>query len=519
MSSGALAIFPCLVSRRTDVSVAAALFGVVVALDLLWGQSVGSTGHLAYALVDEPAHLATCLVALLALAALTPASPQRRFATAALLASVAIDLDHIPGYLGSHLLSGGLPRPYGHSALLVVAVAGVGLASRRHEVRAVSLGIAFGVATHLFRDLATGPGVPLFWPISTEVVTFPYAVFACGLGLAALACTAPGVFASARGRLVRVGAIAAVLAVAMLAGAHSAEAAARVGLGAYVPGSQEDPALIDSYAAEVGQSPVIIANYEDWAHPLVDRGWLEAIWNRGSVPLLTWEPWSWAAPGQRFPLRAIASGRYDAYIASSASEAAAWGEPILLRFAHEMNGGWYPWGAGRGDTPAFYVRAWRHVVGIFRALGATNVSWVWSPYVSNHGRMPFERFYPGDRWVDWVGLDGYNWGSGGTWQSFGQIFGSSYRTLSRMTDRPMMIPETGSTEEGGDKASWILNALDQALPRFPGIRALVWFSQRFHTVEARVDSSESALAALRSAMSSPLFQVNRDFLLSTSRPR
>jgi membrane-bound metal-dependent hydrolase YbcI (DUF457 family) len=516
LSSGALAIFPCLVSRRTDASVAAALFGVVVALDLLWSQFVGSTGHLAYALVDEPAHLATCTVALLALAALGPASPQRRFAAAALLASMAIDLDHIPGYLGSHLLSGGLPRPYGHSALLVIAIAGAGWASRRRDVREVSLGIAFGVATHLFRDLATGPGVPLFWPVSSDVVTFPYAVFACGLGFAALACAAPGVFASARGRLVRVGVITAVLAVAMLAGAHSAGAAARVGLGAYVPGSQEDPALIDSYAAEVGQSPVIIANYEDWAHPLVDRSWLETIWNRGSVPLITWEPWNWAAPEQGLPLRAIASGRYDAYITSSASEAAAFGKPILLRFAHEMNGGWYPWG---GNTAALYVRAWRHVVGIFRGLGASNVSWVWSPYVSNRGRMPFERFYPGDRWVDWVGLDGYNWGSGGTWQSFGRIFGSSYRTLSRMTDKPMMIPETGSTEEGGNKAAWILNALHRALPQFPKIRALVWFSERFHTVEARVDSSESALAALRSAMSSPLFQASRDFLLSMSRFR
>lgn len=498
------------------MTLAGALAGAVVVLDLLWSQFVGSTGHLAYALVDEPAHLATCMVALLALAAFMPASPPRRFAAAALLASMAIDVDHIPGYLGSHLLNGGLPRPYGHSALLVVAVVGVGWASRRRDVREVSLGVAFGISTHLFRDLATGPGVPLFWPISGDVVTFPYAIFACGLALATLACGTSGVLTSVRGRLVRAGAITAVLAVAALAGAHADRAAARVSLGAYIPGSEEDPALIDSYAAEVGRSPLIVASYEDWTHPLVDQGWLDAIWNRGSVPLVTWEPWNWADLSQPFPLRAIAAGRYDAYIRSSAGAAAAWGRPLLLRFAQEMNGGWYPWGARRGTSPALYVRAWRHVVQIFRQVGASNVSWVWSPYATNNGRLPFERFYPGDQWVDWVGLDGFNWGSDRVWQSFGGIFGSSYRTLSQMTERPIMIPETGSTEEGGDKAAWILNALGRALPRFPRIRALVWFNQRFHTVEARVDSSDSALAALRGGISSPLFQTDRDFLLSTS---
>lgn len=456
------------------------------------------------------------MVGLLALAALTVTSLPRRFVAAGLLASVAIDVDHIPGYLGSHLLSGGLPRPYGHTALLVIAVAGFGWASRRRDVREVSLGIAFGISTHLFRDLATGPGVPLFWPVSSDVVTFPYAVFACGLALAAMAC-GTGVLASARSRLVRAGAIGAVLAVvAPVAAAHSsAEAAGRVGLGVYVPGSQEEPALIDSFAAEVGRSPLIVASYEDWAHPLVDQSWFEAIWGRGGVPLVTWEPWNWTDPMQRFSLRAIVDGRYDAYIRSQAAAAAAWGKPILVRFGQEMNGAWYPW--GKEHSANAYKLAWRHIVNLFRVIGANNVRWVWSPYVSNGGHLLFERYFPGDRWVDWVGLDGFNWGVSRAWQSFSTIFANSYRLLSRMTSRPIMIPETGSTEEGGSKAEWISRAMEQELPRFPRIRALVWFSNRFHSVEARVDSSESALSALRGAVGSPLFQTNRNLLLSTPR--
>lgn len=149
------------------------LAGLVAGLDLLWSLSVGSNGSLAYGLVDEPAHLATCAVMLLALAALRGRPPSGRFVTAALLASMAIDVDHIPGYLGSHALAGSLPRPYTHSVLLVVLSLAVGLVWRSRDVRQVSLGIAFGISTHLLRDLATGPGVPLLWPASSEVIRLP----------------------------------------------------------------------------------------------------------------------------------------------------------------------------------------------------------------------------------------------------------------------------------------------------------------------------------------------------------
>lgn len=172
--------------RRSDATAAAALTGTVVALDLVWGLFVGSTGHLGYGLLDEPAHLATCAIALLALAALTATRPPRHCVVAALIASVAIDVDHIPGILGSHALAGTLPRPYPHSAILVAALIAVGCVARHRDVSQISLGLALGVSAHLLRDLATGPGVPLLWPFRDAVVTLPYPVFAGLLLLAAL---------------------------------------------------------------------------------------------------------------------------------------------------------------------------------------------------------------------------------------------------------------------------------------------------------------------------------------------
>jgi beta-mannanase len=215
-------------------------------------------------------------------------------------------------------------------------------------------------------------------------------------------------------------------------------------------------------------------------------------------------------------LRAIVAGRYDGYIRRSARAAAAWEHPILLRFAHEMNGNWYPWGRGHGNTAALYKRTWRHVVRIFRREGAANVMWVWAPNVDNSGNYPFRGLYPGDPWVDWVGLDGFNWGKKGEWTSFLQVFGRSYRTLAQISRRPVIVAETGSTQRGGNKAAWISRALRWEIPHLPRIRAVVWFNERFNGIDVRIDSSPASLRAYRAAARSSRYAMSRSRLLAIS---
>jgi hypothetical protein len=228
--------------------------------------------------------------------------------------------------------------------------------------------------------------------------------------------------------------------------------------------------------------------------------------------MVTWEPWT--LEGRGFPLRAIARGRYDDYARRAAISAREWGRPILLRFAHEMNGTWYPWGTD-GNTPRVYKAAWRHLVGIFRAAGADNVKWVWTPNVDGDGQYPFRPFYPGDAWVDWVGLDGFNWAKSGEWESFTDLFGSSYDTLSAISPRPVIISETGSSQSGGDKSAWVASALRREIPSFSRIRAVVWFSDTVSGVDFRVDSSPAALRAFRSGIASPRYDLTRAGLLTT----
>ena len=123
------------------------------------------------------------MVLLLALAAIAGGRLPLPFVAAALIATVAIDLDHAPGLLGSHLITGGLPRPYSHGIGMLAALLALAAVLKRGRQRQIALGLAFGVAAHLLRDVATGPGVPLLWPLSDDVVKMPYVIYPAVLAL------------------------------------------------------------------------------------------------------------------------------------------------------------------------------------------------------------------------------------------------------------------------------------------------------------------------------------------------
>jgi Glycosyl hydrolase family 26 len=302
-------------------------------------------------------------------------------------------------------------------------------------------------------------------------------------------------------------------------GGLTEEAAAHepaVAVGAYVAGAETDGASVDDFSRAAEREPVLISYYRQWDSRAFENRTLDAVWSRGSVPFITWEPHSYE--GGEFPLRLIQSGRYDPYIRRSAEEARVWGKPILVRFMHEMNGDWYPWGRSVGNNNAELLKeAWRHVVGIFREEGASNVEWVWTPNVNTDGALPFADLYPGDRWVDWVGLDGYNGTEDQGWSSFTEIFGDSYEEITHLSRRPVIVAETGSGEAGGDKAQWITSLLGDELPQFARIRAFIWFNHDFDGIDVPIESSENSLRAFRDGLAPPFYGLDRERFLATPK--
>jgi hypothetical protein len=252
--------------------------------------------------------------------------------------------------------------------------------------------------------------------------------------------------------------------------------------------------------ARFASKPQYVMFYRDLGRPFPHAA-VQAIRAAGATPIVSLELWHWHK--QRQPcLPEILRGRYDDFFESWANEAKRDGQLLLLRFGFEFNGEWFPWS---GD-PDSYVAAWRRVRRIFNRAAAGNVEWVWCPNILSVPDTPAngrQRYYPGDEYVDWVGLDGYNWGDDHdqwhSWQSFDEIHHAALEDLGRRyPTKPIIVGETACVSGSpGQKAAWIRDA-HHALAHHPRVKAVVWFhydKRAEGEPNWRVDTSPDALQA------------------------
>jgi hypothetical protein len=238
---------------------------------------------------------------------------------------------------------------------------------------------------------------------------------------------------------------------------------------------------------------------------------MSTIRSHGSIPFFTWGPYSGGGADEpTYKLSNIINGQFDAYITKFAQDAKAWGQPFFLRFMWEMNGDWYPWSEARnGNQPGDYVKAWRHVHDIFTQVGATNATWVWCVNTEYSGSLPLAGLYPGDAYVDWLSLDGYNKDS--TSRSFATIYKPTYDHLLTISSKPIIIGEVASKDSAypaGTKAAWITDMLTTQLPTaFPRIKGFLWFNWNYDG-DFIIESSPTATAAFAAGISSPRYASN-----------
>ena len=182
----------------------------------------------------------------------------------------------------------------------------------------------------------------------------------------------------------------------------------------------------------------------------------------GDLPLIQLNP-------RHVSLARIPAGRYDGTIRRYADSVRDFGCRVVISFGHEMNGWWYPWGEP-WTKPAAFIAAWRHIHDIFVTEGATNVIWSWDPsHQYRYGAATkASLWYPGNAYVDWVGIDGYL----GPGQTFAQVFATQLRNIRRVTSKPVYLAETGVA--GGPDQAWQIAGLFAALKKY-NLRGLVWF--------------------------------------------
>jgi hypothetical protein len=235
-------------------------------------------------------------------------------------------------------------------------------------------------------------------------------------------------------------------------------------LGVYTNGVPNSYAGVSTFAKAAGARPDVVMYYSGWFVPFPAR-FAHTAASEGAVPLVQMDPDSVSVAG-------IASGRYDAYLSAYAEAVRSYRHPVILSFGHEMNGTWYSWGY-RHTSPQVFVAAWRHIVGLFRALGAHNVTWLWTVNIINDahgGNIPSpDQWWPGSSYVNWVGIDGYYLKP--TW-SFAPLFGPTITAVRQFTGDPILIAETGAVP-ASDQPAKIRNLF--AGVRQYGLLGFVWF--------------------------------------------
>jgi hypothetical protein len=276
--------------------------------------------------------------------------------------------------------------------------------------------------------------------------------------------------------------------------------------GVFLPDDGADSSSLWTVTQMAGSQPRYMMRFAalDDRTPIPE---LNVITGVGAQPILTLEPWQ---PGggvdqPAYAMSRIAAGDFDAQLDTWARNLAAWGQPIVLRFGHEMNSDHYPWSVGvNGNSASDFIAAWNHVRDRFSVGGARNVSFMWCPDSPEDGSSDVAAAFPGTNAVDMLCLDGYNWGDGQghTWKSPEDIFARGLDQVRALDHQhPIVIAETASVEgprSGTDKADWI-HGLFNYLARQDQVSAVVWF-QMDKERDWRLNSSGQAQSAFKDAI-------------------
>ncbi len=266
-------------------------------------------------------------------------------------------------------------------------------------------------------------------------------------------------------------------------------------VGVYEPGSPGSWSEITEFTGATGIKPRIVEYYSAWNDPF-STSFAQTAWDHGAYVLVQLQP-------SGVMLASIAAGGSDAYLRSYADAVAAFGHPVILSFGHEMNGNWYSWGDGH-TPPATFVAAWRHVVRVFRAAGAANVTWLWAVNsIEGEGAASsLSRWWPGAAWVSWTGVDGYYYQATDT---FGSVFGSTIADIRGFSSAPLLIAETavGTTSDRESQIDALLAGV-----RGERLAGVVWFDEAQHAglyhQDWRLEDDPDALAAFTAAVATYL---------------
>ena len=231
-------------------------------------------------------------------------------------------------------------------------------------------------------------------------------------------------------------------------------------LGVYETGPPGTYQPVADFTTVVGRQPNLVGYYSGWGEPF-QASFADTVREHGAATILQWDP-------SMVSVSVIAAGGYDPYLRSFANSVRDFGHPVVIGFGHEMNARWYSWGYGSVPASTF-VAAWRHIVTLFRDQGVENVTWLWTLQADEYGTGPIASWWPGAKYVTWVGIDGYYYRPSDT---FASVFGKTIAQVRMFTGQPVLLSETAVGPEAGQAAK--IPGLFAGMRQY-GTLGLVWF--------------------------------------------
>jgi beta-mannanase len=264
------------------------------------------------------------------------------------------------------------------------------------------------------------------------------------------------------------------------------------------PWSSEE---IDKISGAAGAHPTLVQFFVKWNEDFRPES-VPQTYKQGALPVVSWEPWAGVKSGPNQPAYALAkiiSGQFDPYITKFATAVRDQKWPIAIRFAHEMNGNWYPWSEQTsGNHSGEYVKAWRHVHDLFQQAGANNVIWIWSPNIVRPvPSIALDKLYPGDEYVDWVGMVGYAVEE----STASAVYQPTMTLVRKFTQKPFLLTETG-VQAGPHRLAWIADFF-RWLSQHPDVVGFIWFEfskEQGGTADWRFSANPSVAKAFHDGM-------------------
>ncbi len=260
-------------------------------------------------------------------------------------------------------------------------------------------------------------------------------------------------------------------------------------------GEEDDITLaqLQAYEGAVGQHVAWVMFSHNWfsgrRFPSTTARWIIA---HGATPYVRLMLRSDSAEMQRerrYTLERIAAGAFDDDLAAWGRDVGALGVPVIAEYGTEMNGEWFRWNGrwnGRARGAERFRAAYRHIIDVTRSAGADNVVWV---FHINHADAPrrrwnrFENYYPGDEYIDWLGVSLYSMLGPQEDEPTDFIagFDQAYARLRRMSPhKPIILSEFGTDIHNPREAApaWADKALGAILGgRWPGLIGFSWWNE------------------------------------------